>query len=77
LKIEYCKLNICGCRSRSAGAPAAPALARRVRRVSLRHFKNGKNSLNIQYSIDNIQSLQDSKNIPIQFFCHKMHKNNN
>jgi hypothetical protein len=57
LKIEDCKLNICGCRSRSAGACAA--------------------SLNIQYSIENIQSLQDSENIPIQFFRHKMHKNNN
>jgi hypothetical protein len=38
LKIEDCKLNICGCRSRSAGAPAATALARRVRRVSLGSF---------------------------------------
>ena len=26
--------------------------------------------------IENIQSLQDSENISIQFFRHKMHKNN-
>jgi len=30
--------------------------------------------LNIQYSIENIQSLQDNENIPIQSFCHKMYK---
>jgi hypothetical protein len=36
-----------------------------------------RQTLNIQYSIENIQSLQDSENIPIQFFCHNMHKNNN
>jgi hypothetical protein len=39
--------------------------------------ENRRNSINIQSSIDNIQSLQDSENIPIQFFCHKMHKNSN
>jgi len=39
--------------------------------ASLRPFKNGQNSLNIQYSIENIQSLQNSENIPIQFFCMK------
>jgi hypothetical protein len=55
-------------------ARAAQALAPRV---APSFFLNGKNSLNIQYSIENIQSLQDSENIPIQFFCHKMHKNNN
>jgi hypothetical protein len=47
-------------------ARAAQALAPRVAPL----FLNGKNSLNIQ-------SLQDSENIPIQFFCHKMHKNYN
>jgi len=26
--------------------------------------------------IFNIQSFEDNENIPIQFFCHKMHKKN-
>jgi hypothetical protein len=36
--------------------------------------ENRRNSINIQSSIDNIQSLQDSKNIPIQFFATKCTK---
>ena len=35
-----------------------------------------RRTLNIQSSIDNIQSFIDSDNIPIQFSCHKMHMNN-
>jgi len=35
-----------------------------------------RRTLNIQYSIDNIQSFEDRENSPIKFFCHKMQKNN-
>jgi hypothetical protein len=35
MTIEYLKMNNYGNRTRSAGAPAAPALARRVRRELL------------------------------------------
>ena len=38
-------------------------------------FYNRKNSLNIQSSIDNIQLLQITENIHLQFSSHKMHKN--
>ncbi len=37
---------------------------------------DGQHSTTIQYSIENIQSLEDGERISIQFFCHKMHKNN-
>jgi hypothetical protein len=30
--------------------------------------------LNIEYSIDNIQSFEDRKNSLTKFFCHKMQK---
>jgi len=35
-----------------------------------------RRTLNIQYSIENIQLLQVSEYIPIQFFVHKMHEVN-
>jgi hypothetical protein len=37
----------------------------------LHHFLNRMNTLNIQYSIENIQSLQVSENIPNNSFCTK------
>ena len=37
----------------------------------LRHFLNRMNTLNIQYSTKNIQSLQVSYNIPNNFFAQK------
>jgi len=53
LKIEDCRLNICGGRF-------APSFFK-MERVP---------------EIFNIQSFEDNENIPIQFFCHKMHKKN-
>jgi hypothetical protein len=32
-----------------------------------------RRTLNIQYSIENIQSFVDRENSPIKFFCHKPH----
>jgi len=31
--------------------------------------------LKIEYSFENIQSFEYGENIPIQVFCHNMHKN--
>jgi len=64
LKIEDCKLKIYGCRSRSAGACAA------CRSV---FFKIDAPKADLKYSIEDIQLLQVSENIPILFFWHKMH----
>jgi len=58
LKIEDCRLNICGCRF-------APSFFKLIRR---------RRTLNIQYSIENIQSLGDGENIAIQLICHKENK---
>jgi hypothetical protein len=55
-------------------ARAAQAIATRVAPSFLKLIRR---TLNLQYSIGNIQSLENSENIPSQFFCHKMHKNNN
>jgi hypothetical protein len=53
--------------------------------ASLRHFLMGLfkidppqsagGGLNIQYSLDNIQSFEGRENSPL-YFLHKMHKNN-
>jgi len=60
LKIEDCKLNIYGCRSRSAGACAARRFV---------FIKTDAPKAHLQYSIENIQLLQVSENIPIRLFA--------
>jgi len=44
--------------------------------ASLRPFYNRWNTLKLQSTIENIQSLQVSENVTTQLFLHKMHKIN-
>jgi hypothetical protein len=65
-KIEDCKLNNYGCRSRSAGAPATPVLAPRVAPYLFK-IDSPEADLNIQYSIENIQYIRSSGKLSNNF----------
>ena len=72
LKIEDCKLKICGCRS-----PRRRRYNLSEPEASLRPFHNGKKSLILQSSIDNLQFLRDRQISLIAYLAHKTHRNRN
>jgi hypothetical protein len=53
-----------------------PRLAARGSLMVFLELMRRRRTLNIQSSIDNIQLFEDSEDIPVNYICHNMDKNN-